>query len=188
MNRCLRTLISLTTVLPLSITFTYLYAGVLFEKFPVWLRFDFLSVENVRVILTVLVASLNHFLGALILLFLKYFTRKAGERVIKVTSVKELGGDALMSYMPYVLPLFIIQGESQEMMGWFVGFCLLFCLSWSSMTISFSPLLRLCGLRFYEAVLVDGKIVILLIGDENVRPLWVKSAVTISDSCLYGVG
>lgn len=187
MNRCLRTVISLTTILPLSITFTYLYAGMLFDEIPVCQRFDFLSKTYVRIGLTVIVAVLNYGSGVLSLLFLKYFSRIAGEREIRVTSMKELGGDALMSYMPYVLPLFVIQGESQEIAGWLVGFCLLFVLSWSSMTISFSPLLRLCGLRFYEVTLSDGRMVTLLIGDKKIRPLRVKSAVTISDSCLYGV-
>ncbi len=187
MNAGYRALISLTTVLPLSITFSYLYAGEL-ERFFYGIEFyrEDLPVY-VRLFWVFEVSIFNAVAGAVVVQFLKIFARKSGKRPVRVTSVKELGGDALLSYMPYVLPLFVAQSENQAMMGWGIGFVLLFLLSWSSMTVSFSPLLRLCGVRFFEATLVDGKVVTLLIDNEEVRPLALQSAVKVSDNCYYGL-
>lgn len=187
MNAGYRALISLTTVLPLSITFSYLYAGEL-ESFFCGVEFyrEDLPIY-VRLFWVFEVSIFNALAGAVVVQFLKIFARKSGKRPVKVSCVKELGGDALLSYMPYVLPLFVAQSENQAMMGWGIGFVLLFLLSWSSMTVSFSPLLRLCGVRFFEATLVDGKVVTLLIDNEEVRPLALKCAVKVSDNCYYGL-
>lgn len=113
--------------------------------------------------------------------------RKIGGHPVCIKSVKELGTDSLLAYLPYVLPLFIVQGERQEPLGWLLGGVLLLLLSWASMTIAFSPLLRICGLRFFEATLPDGVIITILIRDQKLRPLKLKEAATISDNCFYGL-
>lgn len=55
------------------------------------------------------------------------------------------------------------------------------------MTIAFSPLLRICGLRFYEVVFSDGETATLLIDDFRLRPKSIEYAAKISDSCFYGL-
>lgn len=187
MNNFYRALISLATVFPLSITFSYLYASWMSEWLPEvfvnWIK-AYISLQLFFVLVACVV---NLLIGWLILKYLSYVANKIGGRPMKIVSVKELGTDSLLAYLPYVLPLFIVQGDRQEPTGWLLGACLLLVLSWASMTIAFSPLLRICGLRFFEAGLEDGKTVTLLIRNKKLRPLKLREVAVISDCCFYGL-
>ena len=94
-------------------------------------------------------------------------------------TIRILNGFNLFSFMGEA-ESYVLGGVLQ------VGILFLLCLSWASMTISFSPLLRVLGVKFFEVGLEDGKVVTLLIGDK-LRPLHVSRVVVISDSCFYGV-
>ena len=80
-----------------------------------------------------------------------------------------------------------MQGDMQGALGWLIGAVALYVLSFASMTIPFSPLLSLWGLRFYEASLADKTTVTLLIRGPRMSPLKLKGAAWISDFCVYGL-
>lgn len=187
MNNLYRALISLATVFPLSITFSYLYADWLLDSLPECGANLIEEHFPPRLFFVFCACALNFILGKIILSYLEYVAKGLDRHPIKINSIKELGTDSLLAYLPYVLPLFIDQGEHQEPMGWLLGAVLLLILSWASMTIAFSPLLRICGMRFFEATLPDGITVTVLIRDPRLRPLKLREASTISESCLYGL-
>ena len=149
MNNFHRSLISLATVFPLSITFSYLYAEWLLSLMPNQVSRLVETYLNVQIFFVLCAVFLNYALGQLILRYLGFVAKKLDRCPVKLTSVKELGTDSLLAYLPYVLPLFMVQGDRQEPMGWLIGGILLLILSWASMTIAFSPLLRICGMRFF---------------------------------------
>lgn len=188
MNNFFRALISLCTVLPLSITFSYLYADWLWSRLPKsWCELIGSHVDY-RLFLVSITCILNVLIGKSALLFLNSVAHKHLDvRPISIISIKELGSDSLLAYLPYVLPLFIVQGDSQGVTGWLLGTFLLFILSWVSMSVAFSPLLRLLGLRFFEANLEEKRSVILLVKGSCIEPLEVSSAATITDNCYYGL-
>ena len=189
MNAWYRALVALSTVIPLTIPFAYIFAKPLMAGFPECVQAEvsalpFINLTGVLVLLTVVV---NLFLGKAIVYWLDRVARKIGDEPIKVEAIKLLGGDSLMGYLPYVLPLFIMQSDMQGALGWIVGAVALFVLSWASMTIPFSPLLRICGLRFYEATLADKTTVTLLIRSPVLTPMRLKGGAWISDFCVYGL-
>ena len=187
MNDIYRAIISLATVFPLSITFTYLYADWIVEQLPSQLTASLIDVNYLQFLLVFVVIVLNLCIGLGIVRFLRFLSGKIGVAPVRVNSYKELGSDSILSYLPYVLPLFIGSGESLDPGGWALGLLLLLSLSWISMTIAFSPLLRICGLRFYEVVFSDGETATLLIDDLRLRPKSIDCAAKISDSCFYGL-
>lgn len=189
MNACYRALVALSAVIPLSIPFVYIFAESLIANIPrsvvdalgTW---PFL---NLTAVLVFLMAVCNFALGKVIVWCLDCVARKIGSEPIRVEAVKLLGGGSLLGYLPYVLPLFIMQGDMQGALGWLIGAVALYVLSFASMTIPFSPLLSLCGLRFYEASLADKTTVTLLIRGPRMSPLKLKGAAWISDFCVYGL-
>lgn len=188
MNNFYRALISLGTVFPLTITFSYLYANWLLDLLPYSWSNVIESYINVKLLFVLLACVLNIVWGKSTVLALNWMARKyLDSRPVGIGSIKELGSDSLLAYLPYVLPLFIAPGESQDVVGWLFGSVFLFILSWASMTITFSPLLRLSGLRFFEATLLDKTCVTLLIYKDDIRPLNVTRVATISNSCYYGL-
>lgn len=187
MNDLYRAIVSLATVFPLSITFTYLYADWIVEQLPSQLTESLVDVNWLRFLLVLAVIILNLCIGFGAVGFLKFLSGKIDVAPVRVNSYKELGSDSILSYLPYVLPLFMGSGESLDPGGWILGLLLLLSLSWISMTIAFSPLLRICGLRFYEVVFSDGETATLLIDDFRLRPKSIEYAAKISDSCFYGL-
>ena len=186
MNNCYRALISLSTILPVCISFSYVYADWVVDIFPLGLRKWMEAYFSVKLFCVVVAIAVNVGVGVFIRDCLRWFSKKSCPISVKIKTTRELGGDALLIYLPYVLPFFMTQSEGQEPLGWLLGILFLLCLSWASMTISFSPLLRVLGVKFFEVGLEDGKVVTLLIGDK-LRPLHVSRVVVISDSCFYGV-
>ena len=185
MNNLYRSLISLATVFPLSITFSYLYSDWLLSLLPDVVSHFLEAHLNAQLVFVLCAVVFNYALGQIILIYLGWVATKLDRLPVKLTSVKELGTDSLLAYLPYVLPLFMIQGDRQEPTGWLLGGILLLILSWASMTIAFSPLLRICGMRFFEATRPDGTTV--LIKNPSLRPLRLTEASSISDNCLYGL-
>ncbi len=186
MNDAYRTIVSLATVLPLSITFAYLYACDIARLLPNS-SFYLQHFNCFKLCLILLVVCLNVCIGHLMVKKLQVSGDDLDIEDIRVCSFKELGTDSILSYLPYVLPLFIGAGQTLDLGGWILGLILLFLLSWISMTISFSPLLRICGLRFYEVVLANGSAATLLVGDPCLRPKKITTAVRMTESCYYGV-
>lgn len=186
MNSLYRALVSLATVLPISIPYVYVFSNqihaLIFTEEHTCLVGDMFPV--IAVLVTV---AANFLMGWLITRFLNSVAHRISERPVRVETVKVLGADSLMGYLPYVLPLFITQDDLQGAIGWFIGGIILLLLSWVSMTVAFSPLLRLCGLQFYEVQLADGTIATLLLKDQKLRPLKLKAAAFISDHCIYGI-
>lgn len=187
MNNLYRAIVSLATVFPLSITFTYLYADWIAERLPFELAAILQNDNFLKISLVFAVIVLNLCFGIGTVKFLKYLSRKIDVAPVKVNSNKELGADSILSYLPYVLPLFMGSGERLDLGGWILGLLLLISLSWISMTIAFSPLLRICGLRFFEVEFADGETATLLVDSLCLRPKSVDRAAKISDSCFYGV-
>lgn len=187
MNNLYRSLISLATVFPLSITFSYLYSDWLLSLLPDVVSHFLEAHLNAQLVFVLCAVVFNYALGQIILIYLGWVATKLDRLPVKLTSVKELSTDSLLAYLPYVLPLFMIQGDRQEPTGWLLGGILLLILSWASMTIAFSPLLRICGMRFFEATRPDGTTVTVLIKNPSLRPLRLTEASSISDNCLYGL-
>ncbi len=187
MNGVYRALISLATVLPISIPFVYVFADDLARIFPKPVIVCVSQIMDFSVFLVFLAIVVNCLIGFAFIWILEYFASLAGARPVKVETVRVLGADSILGYLPYVLPLFISQDDTQGLIGWLIGCCILFILSWVSTTIAFSPLLRLCGLQFYEVGLADGTTVTLLIRGARLRPLRLKAAVYISEYCIYGI-
>lgn len=185
MNGLYRGLIALATVLPISIPYAYVFIEKLLDLLPESVRWRVDEWILVGAWMALIFIG-NYLVGRLIVWVLRYFARRATEEPINVKTAKPLGADCLMGYLPYVLPLFFTQTDAQGAMGWLFGGIVLWGLSWSSMTIPYSPLLRICGLRFYEAGLASGMTVTLLIQNSRISPFRLKSAVFISESCRYG--
>lgn len=186
MNSLYRALGSLATVLPISIPYVYVFSNQIYAL--IFTEEGGQSVCDVFPLIAVLATVVANFLlGLAIIKFLDMVAHKISERPVKIETVKVLGADSLMGYLPYVLPLFITQDDMQGAIGWIIGVVILLVLSWVSMTIAFSPLLRLCGLQFYEVQLADGTIATLLVKDQKIRPLKLKAAAFISNYCIYGI-
>lgn len=187
MNSLYRAIIALSTVIPLTIPFAFVFSDVWKDDLIDILPQCCLWVDPVIVGL-IIVVVLNAVIGYVMVAFLDWLANEyLGSNPVHVESVKMLGGDSMMGYLPYVLPLFITQSQMQPLLGWVVGAIVLLLLSLLSSTIPFSPLLKVCGLQFYEAELSDKRIVTLLIRDKTLRPLRLKKSVMISDFCIYGV-
>ena len=192
MNPLYRALMALATVIPLSIPLGYIYINNVFfnvyaeKEWFVTLSFG-LSKQYFIIIMMVLILIMNIIIGFLMVYFLDFVAKDIGKEPVRVESIKLLGGDSLMGYLPYVLPLFITENTMQGIMGWAIGIVALYLLAWSSATIAFSPLLRICGLRFFEATLSDNTTVTLLIRNKEIQPLKLKSAAWISEFCIYGL-
>lgn len=185
MNKLYRAFIALSTILPISLPFSFVFSDTWVIYLP---SFMVTGTSNDQILFIVYVAFANLLVGKLIALFLtktalKYLRRNN----VRINSVKLLGGDSMMSYLPYVLPLFITQSNMQPLIGCLIGAILLLLLAFCSSTIPFSPLLKMCGIQFYEVELADHRVVTLLIGNKNIQPLKVSKAAVISDFCLYGV-
>lgn len=186
MNGLYRGLIALATVLPISIPYAYVFIEDLLDLIPESVRWQ---VDEGWLIgaWMVLIFIGNYLVGWGIVWVLKKCVKYTEPRTIRVKTAKPLGADCLMGYLPYVLPMFVVQSDAQGMAGWLLGLGLLWLLSCTSMTIPYSPLLRLCGLRFYEAELESGMTVTLLIDNRKITPFRLKSAAYISESCRYGI-
>lgn len=185
MNRLYRAFIALSTILPISVPFSFVFSDIWVGYLP---SFMITGTSHDQILFIVYIAIANLLLGklialALINIALKYLRRNN----VRINSVKQLGGDSMMSYLPYVLPLFITQSNMQPLIGCLIGAILLLLLAFCSSTIPFSPLLKMCGIQFYEVELADHRVVTLLTGDKNIQPLKVSKAAVISDFCLYGV-
>lgn len=187
MNTFYRAIVSLATVFPIGITYVFVFAGELEKLFPeefVCLVERFVAFP---VFLVLLAVFSNLILGFAVVWFLGFVAHKISERPVKIEGIKLLGSDSLLSFLPYVLPLFVSEDGMQGLAGWVIGGLLLLLLSWTSMTISFSPLLRVCGLQFYEAQLADGNVVTLLIKKPKLIPMRIKAVSYITDYCVYGI-
>lgn len=187
MKNLYRTIICLSTVLPISIPFSYIFSEEIQAKFPSF--FIGLLGEPLSPVWVIVFAviALNLFIGRGMVALLRAYENFAGSYPIEVQRAKEMGADSLMMYLPYVLPLFLTQTGAQGPFGWLLGFFLLFSLSWASMTISYSPLLRICGVRFFEVDLLDKRTVVLLVTEADVDPMKIKRAVCVSLFCRIGV-
>lgn len=184
MNNFYRAMVALSTVIPLTIPFAFIFA----EHWQVALSVYCPEYFNPVFVGVTLVALANWVVGYAMVWILDIIAnRKLGRNVIRVESVRLLGGDSMMGYLPYVLPLFITQSNMQPIIGWVIGAVVLLLLALLSSTIPFSPLLKICGLQFYEAQLADCRTVTLLIRNKKLRPLRLKKGVSISDYCIYGV-
>ena len=186
MNSLYRALVSLATVLPISIPYVYVFSDQIHAL--IFTGENAHKVGDMFPVIAVLITvAANFLIGLAIIKFLDVVAHQISERPVKIQTVKVLGSDSLMGYLPYVLPLFISQDDMQGAIGWIIGGIILLILSWVSMTVAFSPLLRLCGLQFYEAQLADGTIATLLVKDRKIRPLKLKAAAYISSYCIYGI-
>lgn len=187
MNSLYRSIVALSTVIPLTIPFSFVFSkhwreplSQILPKFCLW-------IDPVIVGLTLVVFA-NVVIGYLMVQFLDCLANSyLGPNPIKVERVRILGGDSMMGYLPYVLPLFITESQLQPLLGWGLGAIVLLLLALLSSTIPFSPLLKICGMQFYEAELADRRVVTLLIKDKTLRPLRIKKSVRISEFCIYGV-
>lgn len=186
MNGLYRGLIALATVLPISIPYAYVFIEKLLDLIPESVRWRVDEWILVGAWMAVIFIG-NYLVGRLIVWVLRVCVRYTEPRAIRVRTAKPLGADCLMGYLPYVLPMFVTQSDAQGMAGWLLGLMLLWVLSWTAMTIPYSPLLRLCGLRFYEVELESGMTVTLLIDNRKITPFRLKSAAYISESCRYGI-
>lgn len=187
MNSLYRSMIALSTVLPLTIPFAFVFADKwvdpLLELFP-----GIFCVVNPIIAGIAFVVFLNWVFGVILVHVLDTIAcNYLGKDPIKVESVRMLGGDSMMGYLPYVLPLFISQSSMQPVIGWVIGAFVLLILALLSSTIPFSPLLKICGLQFFEVELADRRVVTLLIRNRKLRPLRLKKGVAITDFCVYGV-
>lgn len=188
MNSFYRALISLAAVFPISIPYAYMFSAdieylllpeAFYDILPGW--FD------IELAIVLAVVAINIIVGYVVVWALGAIAGMIGDRPVKVLSVKLSGSDSLLGYLPYVLPLFVTQPEVQNGLGWAVGVFLLFVIAWASGSITFSPLLNICGLRFYEVQFAGGYSATLLIKGKILKPLELKSAAKISDSCFYGL-
>ena len=186
MNGIYRGLIALATVLPLTLPFAYMFSGSVLDFLPEAVYWTF-SRTTWDAILMAVVAGGNYSAGKAILWLLRRYAKTVSPEPISVNAVRGMGDDSLLAYLPYVLPFFVVQPESQNWVGWAFGIVMLWGLAWAAMTIPFSPLLRICGLRYYEAELKDGTTVTLLIEGRKIRPLRLKSVVFVTEFCKYGV-
>jgi len=187
MNRLYRAVIGLATVLPITIPLAYVFAPQLSRLLPDCWVACLAGVVDVALIMTLVAIVFNAVVGWSFVWFLGYVAHRRGGSPVSVLTVKPLGTDSLLGYMPYVLPFFITQGELQGPVGYGLGLLALMALSWASVAITFSPLLRLCGLYFYEVQLADKSIATLLIRKKQLNPAKIKSAAVISDYCYYGL-
>lgn len=187
MNGLYRALIALSTVIPISISYVFVFADSLVDLFPLGLIAWCSDYADPVLWLLAFATIANLVAGKIAIWVLIYFAKVVGPSPIKVRSVKLIGSDGLLGYLPYVLPLFFAQPEAQGATGWGVGGLFLVVLAWTSMTIPFSPLLRVCGLRFYEAELEDGNTVTLLMTNERLHPLKLNRAAVISQFCRFGL-
>lgn len=187
MNGLYRALIALSTVVPISISYVFVFADSLIEQFPAELVSWCSSYADPVVWLLVVATVANLAIGKIEVWLLICFAKVVGPSPIKVKSIKVIGSDSLLGYLPYVLPLFFTQPEAQGATGWIAGGLFLIVLAWTSMTIPFSPLLRVCGLYFYEAELEDGKTVTLLVANKRLHPLKLNRAAVVSQFCRFGL-
>lgn len=182
MNNLIRALMALTTVLPISIPFAFLFSKSIFRTFGLD---EVCGPVAGTAIAIVAIIFLNLLVGFCCVWLICFIADRSDKRTIKVLSVKPLGGDSLLVYLPYILPLFLIPTGDIDWLGWCLGGALLFVLAWSSMTIPFSPLLKVCGLSFYEASLADRRVITMLV-PKHQEPLEVKIASRITDFCMFG--
>lgn len=187
MNGLYRALIALSTVVPISISYVFVFADSLIKLFPAELVAKCSAYADPVVWLLVVATAANLVIGKIVVWLLICFAKFVGSSPIKVKSIKVIGADGLLGYLPYVLPLFFTQPEAQGTAGWIAGGLFLIILAWTSMTIPFSPLLRVCGLHFYEAELEDGKTVTLLVTNRRLRPLKLTRAAVVSQFCRFGL-
>lgn len=95
MNNLYRAIVSLATVFPLSITFTYLYADWIAERLPFELAAILQNDNFLKISLVFAVIVLNLCFGIGTVKFLKYLSRKIDVAPVKVNSYKELGADSI---------------------------------------------------------------------------------------------
>lgn len=189
MNKFYRALIALSAVLPLSIPFAFLFSDEWSNDLRTLLPSVLFKVFAPEVLWILFIVVFNVAIGFSMVEFLKYLGNNfLTQSPIKVQSIKLLGGDSMMGYLPYVLPLFITQSNMQPVLGWIVGALVLFVLAYQSSTIPYSPLLKVCGLKFFEATLADGRTVILLVhrGIKK-NPLRLAIGADVSKFCIFGV-
>lgn len=186
MNPIYRTILSLSVISPLLLFFLVGYASWIVDWMNGFMPADWgmnemKSQEEAALIIFGLIAV--YLLGRLYRFGLLKFALGRGSELIRLATVKRLGMTSLTDFLPYILLFIFAQNEVQGVFNWAVALFLLFVMAWTSSVISYSPLLELCGLRFYEATTAKGETIIVITSNKKLKLDATLDLVRISECC-----
>lgn len=103
---------------------------------------------------------------------------------LTIVGTKRLGMNCLSDYLPYVLPFFFSGAIEINLVSWLLGIGCLFILAYLSSTVSYSPLLNLVGIHFYECQTnINRTIIVLSVKDVRSDEKKSQNLVQISEDC-----
>ncbi len=164
---------SLFSILPISIPYAYILSSG-----------D--DGEYNRLLWALGIFFANIVAGWIYIFFLDFMSNKLEQDKLIIKSIKPLGTDSPLIYLSYILPLFFSENNSVETSAIILAIALIWITGLSSNSLLFSPLLKICGLSFYEAELSDKRI-ITLVAKNKVDELNITLGVRISKFCYFGV-
>lgn len=181
-----RAIFSLSLISPLIVLFALLYAEDIFGCFVGWIPcinvLD-LGVEGKQIIVVALVAVIIVLLNWWIkhkILSLR-LERSSVDKTIYIK--KRLGMNSLADYLPYILLFIFPQNSFSGIVGTAIAFLLILSIAFFSPAISYSPILDIFGLHFYEIETVDGETLLILTDKRKISLRKTLSVYKISDEC-----
>lgn len=186
MNPLYRTILSLSVVSPLALFFLVGYSDLIVDQLnsfvPETWNMDGMK-EQESAILILLGLLFVYFLGRLFRYVLLRHGKERSTELIRLTTIKRLGMTSVTDFLPYILLFIFAQNEVQGMFNWLVALGLLFLMAWASSVVSYSPLLELCGLKFYEAITAKGETLIVIVFNHKLKVETSLDMVKISECC-----
>lgn len=186
MNPIYRTILSLSVVSPLLLFFLVGYSSRIVDWMNGFIPASWgLAERHSQAVGVLIILGLVavYFLGLLYRFILIKFALGRGSELIRLTTIKRLGMTSLTDFLPYILLSIFAQNEVQGVFNWAVALLLLFAMAWTSSVISYSPLLELCGLRFYEVTTAKGETMIVISSNKRLKLNVALDLFRISECC-----
>ena len=169
MNRIILLFMTLFCILPISIPYAYI-----------------LSSEDEKLLWTLGIFVANIAAAWLYIKFLNFISNKLEQDKLIIKSIKPLGTDSPLIYFSYILPLFFSENNSIDTSAVILAIILVLFTGLSSNSLLFSPLLKICGLSFYEVELSDKRTITLVVKNK-IDGLNITVGARISKFCYFGV-